>query len=61
MEAIELINVLRPIVAISTYIVFAAHDLQQFADEIQKLKSGNPKQLERFAQDVRHYYPFGLS
>lgn len=58
MAAIELINVLRPIVAISTYITFAALALHKHPECKEKLKGGSPDYLEMFAQEVRRYYPF---
>jgi fatty-acid peroxygenase len=58
MAAIELINVLRPIVAISTYIIFAAVALHRNPECKEKLKSKDPGYLEMFAQEVRRYYPF---
>lgn len=58
MAAIELINVLRPIVAISTYIAFAALALHKNPECRERLKSGDPDYLEMFAQEVRRYYPF---
>jgi fatty-acid peroxygenase len=58
MAAIELINVLRPIVAISTYVTFAALALHKNPECRERLKSGDPDYLEMFAQEVRRYYPF---
>ncbi len=59
MAAIELINVLRPIVAISTYITFAALALQEHPEWKERLRSRDGSNLEIFAQEVRRYYPFG--
>lgn len=58
MAAIELINVLRPIVAISTYITFTALALYEYPDSKRKLLSDNNNELELFVQEVRRYYPF---
>jgi fatty-acid peroxygenase len=58
MAAIELINVLRPIVAISTFITFAAVALHKHPECKEKLRGGNRNYLEMFAQEVRRYYPF---
>ena len=58
MAAIELINVLRPIVAIATYIVFTALALHEHPRHKEKLMSGNSGDLEMFVQEVRRYYPF---
>jgi fatty-acid peroxygenase len=59
MAAIELINVLRPIVAISTYITFAALALYEYPVCKEKLASGDGGYFEIFSQEVRRYYPFG--
>ncbi|WP_190324678.1 cytochrome P450 [Bacillus atrophaeus] len=57
--AVELINVLRPIVAISTFITFSALALHNHPEYKEKLKSGNGDDLEMFVQEVRRFYPFG--
>lgn len=59
MAAIELINVLRPIVAISTFIAYSALALHEHPACKEKLRSGNDRDLEIFVQEVRRYYPFG--
>jgi fatty-acid peroxygenase len=60
MAAIELINVLRPIVAIATFITFAALALNEYPEAKQKLKSDRDgRYLEMFVQEVRRFYPFG--
>lgn len=59
MAAIELINILRPIVAISTYIIFAALALYEHPVYKEKLVKGDSEYLEMFTQEVRRYYPFG--
>ncbi|MFP7479911.1 cytochrome P450 [Terribacillus saccharophilus] len=55
--ATEVLNILRPIVAISIYIVFAALALHQFPQESERLKKGNGS-IHRFVQEVRRFYPF---
>ncbi|MCY8960364.1 cytochrome P450 [Bacillus atrophaeus] len=59
MAAVELINVLRPTVAISTFITFSALALHNHPEYKEKLKSGNGDDLEMFVQEVRRFYPFG--
>lgn len=59
MAAVELINVLRPIVAISTFITFSVLALHNHPEYKEKLKSGNGDDLEMFVQEVRRFYPFG--
>ena len=58
MAGIELINVLRPIVAISTFITFEALALHEYPECKEKLLSGDKNELEYFVQEVRRYYPF---
>ena len=56
--AVELLNLLRPIVAISVYISFLAHAVHENKEEVEKLRSGNREELQRFIQEVRRFYPF---
>ncbi|BBF43093.1 cytochrome P450 152A1 [Lachnospiraceae bacterium KM106-2] len=57
--AIELINVIRPIVAISIYIVYAALALHEHPQYIDLLKVPNDPYYNLFVQEVRRYYPLG--
>ncbi len=60
MAAVELINVLRPIVAIATFIAFSALALHKFPTTKEKLKNDNDgRYLEMFVQEVRRFFPFG--
>lgn len=56
--AVELANVLRPTVAISVYITFAAHALHQYPECRQKLAAGEDGYAELFVQEIRRFYPF---
>lgn len=55
--AVELLNVLRPTVAVSVFIVQAVHALHRYPRWVQKLKD-DESQLEPFVQEVRRLYPF---
>ena len=55
--AVELLNVLRPTVAVAVYIVFVALALHCYPGEREKLR-GDPAYAELFAQEVRRYFPF---
>ena len=57
MAAKELINLLRPIVAISTYITFMALAIQDHPDYKQKLLDDVDASY-MFVQEVRRFYPF---
>lgn len=59
MAAVELINILRPIVAIATYFTFCALALYEFPESREQIVSGNEEDLYMFVQEVRRYYPFG--
>ena len=56
--AVELINVLRPTLAVSVYIVHAAHALHRNPHCRERLRSGEKGYVEAFTQEVRRYYPF---
>ena len=58
MAAIELLNLIRPIVAIAWYVVFSALALHQYPITRQKLLAGEENYDELFVQEVRRYYPF---
>lgn len=57
MAAIELINVLRPIIAISIYVVYTALALYDYKADIGDFLSTNKHSYEMFAQEVRRLYP----
>jgi fatty-acid peroxygenase len=56
--AVELINILRPIVAVARFIAFGALALHDYPFYKDKLKDGDGKYLEMFVQEVRRFYPF---
>lgn len=58
MAAVELINVIRPIVAIATFITFSALALHEHPECKEKIRSGDENYLEMFVEEVRRYYPF---
>jgi fatty-acid peroxygenase len=55
--AVELLNILRPTVAVSVFITFAAHALHRFPACRQELRTDD-ESLEFFVQEVRRFYPF---
>lgn len=56
--AVELINVIRPTVAIAYYIAFIALALYRYPSYRQKLLDGEENYDDHFVQEVRRYYPF---
>jgi len=56
--AVELVNVLRPTVAVARYITFSALALHRFPDCRDRIRNGGADWLECFVQEVRRFYPF---
>jgi fatty-acid peroxygenase len=56
--AIELLNILRPIVAINRFVVFAAMTLHEQNDWCRLLEAGNDEFLDDFVEEVRRISPF---
>lgn len=56
--SVEVINILRPIVAIGVYITFSALAVHHYPEERKKLQSGDEKNAQMFVQEVRRFYPF---
>jgi len=57
--AVELINMIRPIVAIATYIIFGALALKEHPKCLKRLQSKDSLYTTMFVQEVRRLYPFG--
>ncbi|HEX3628338.1 MAG TPA: cytochrome P450 [Verrucomicrobiae bacterium] len=53
---VELLNILRPTVAVAIFIAFAAHAMHQYPEVRAGLRDEN--YIEMFAQEVRRFYPF---
>ena len=58
MAAVELINLIRPTVAIAYFVTFEAVALHKHPEWRVRLQSGDATALEWFVQEVRRYYPF---
>ena len=56
--AVEVINILRPIVAIAIFVNFTALALHHYPEERKKLASSDEKYAQMFVQEVRRFYPF---
>lgn len=56
--AVEVINILRPIVAIAIFINFTALAVHQFPEKTKNLNNGDEAYVQMFVQEVRRYYPF---
>lgn len=55
---VELLNLLRPVVAVARFVVFAALALAAWPEQRRALRGGEEGARERFVQEVRRYYPF---
>jgi fatty-acid peroxygenase len=56
--AVELINVLRPTVAVARFIVFGALAMHEFPGCRERIAAGDEAYLTMFTHEVRRYYPF---
>lgn len=56
--SVDLLNILRPTVAIAWYIVFEALALHRHPEWIETLRNEYEKWEEPFVQEVRRFYPF---
>ncbi len=55
--AVEILNIIRPTVAVGRFLTFAATALHEFPRQQQKLRA-KEIDIHHFAQEVRRYYPF---
>jgi fatty-acid peroxygenase len=55
--AVELINILRPTVAIAHYVTFAALALHEHPEAAESVRTGGDAERERFVQEVRRLAP----
>lgn len=56
--AVELLNVLRPTVAVAVYITFVAHALHAYPEGRARLAADGEAYADLFVQEVRRFYPF---
>ncbi|MFB6616503.1 cytochrome P450 [Streptomyces sp. NPDC085524] len=56
--AVELLNIIRPTVAVTWYVTFAAHALHRHPGQRDHLRTDGPGYALAFAQEVRRFYPF---
>lgn len=55
---VEILNILRPVVAIGRYIMFLAMALHAHPEWRAKLSGAGDEDYQRFAEEVRRLYPF---
>jgi fatty-acid peroxygenase len=56
--AVELLNLLRPVVAVGRYVVFSALALHRHPGWRDAIAAGDDTAVRWFAQEVRRFYPF---
>lgn len=56
--AVELLNVVRPVVAVGRFITYSALALHEYPHAREQLHSGGEPARRQFAQEVRRFYPF---
>jgi len=56
--AVELLNIIRPIVAIATYITFGALAMHKHPECRLNLRTNENDYKQMFVQEVRRFYPF---
>jgi fatty-acid peroxygenase len=58
LAAVELLNIIRPTVAISWFLAFSGHALTRWPTYRERLAVGDPAFAEAWAHEVRRFYPF---
>ncbi|MGV9537438.1 cytochrome P450 [Streptosporangium sandarakinum] len=58
LAAVELLNLIRPTVAVTWYVTFAAHALHRHPHHRAALLTGDEARTHAFAQETRRFYPF---
>jgi fatty-acid peroxygenase len=56
--AVELLNVIRPTVAVAWFVAFTGHALHRWPEHRARLRDGDPAYVVAFAHEVRRLYPF---
>ena len=58
LAAVELLNIIRPTVAVSWFVSFSAHALHRWPEHRERLRDNDAAYAYAFAHEVRRYYPF---
>ena len=56
--AVELLNIIRPTVAVAWYVTFAADAMRRLPLVRARLRTGDEAYLDAFVHEVRRFYPF---
>ncbi|MFI1994821.1 cytochrome P450 [Actinoplanes sp. NPDC020271] len=58
LAAVELLNIIRPTVAVSWFVTFAGHALHRWPELRERLLDGDLPYAVAFAHELRRFYPF---
>jgi fatty-acid peroxygenase len=58
LAAVELLNVIRPTVAVCWFVAYAGHALHRWPEHRERLASGDVAFAEAFTHELRRFYPF---
>lgn len=56
--AVELLNIIRPTVAVTWFVAFAGHALHRWSAHRERLAAADPAFAEAYAHEIRRFYPF---
>ncbi|MEV2239365.1 cytochrome P450 [Micromonospora sp. NPDC049891] len=56
--AVELLNIIRPTVAVTWFLTFAGHALHRWPSQRDRLRADDPAFARAFAHEIRRFYPF---
>jgi fatty-acid peroxygenase len=56
--AVELLNILRPTIAVAWFVAFAAHAMDMWPRHQARIRAGDDAFTEAFTHEVRRFYPF---
>ncbi|MEV0895805.1 cytochrome P450 [Actinoplanes sp. NPDC049802] len=56
--AVELLNIIRPTIAVAWLVAFAAHAMDMWPRHQARIRSGDDEYTEAFVHEVRRFYPF---
>lgn len=56
--AVELLNIIRPTIAVSWFVAFAAHAMDRWPHHQARLRAGDDDYTRAFTHEVRRFYPF---
>ncbi|WP_433793694.1 cytochrome P450 [Actinoplanes sp. CA-252034] len=56
--AVELLNILRPTIAVAWFVAFAAHAMDMWPRHQSRMRAGDDDYTLAFTHEVRRFYPF---